>query len=61
MTGYVGALNQIALNGPMTVAEIAASLRVTHVSVSQARYSLEAAGLVHSLNDEEGARRRPIT
>jgi DNA-binding MarR family transcriptional regulator len=57
---WYGILNQIVLNGPMTVGEIAASLRVTHVSVSQARRSLEAAGFVHSLNDAQDARRRPI-
>lgn len=57
---WFGILNQIVLNGPMTVGEIAATLRVTHVSVSQARRSLEARGLVHSLSDEKDARRRPI-
>lgn len=57
---WYGILNQIVLNGPMTVGEIAASLRVTHVSVSQARRSLETAGFVQSLDDEADARRRPI-
>lgn len=57
---WFGILNQIMLNGPMTVGDIAASLHVTHVSVSQARRSLEANGLVHSLTDEKDARRRPI-
>lgn len=58
---WYGLLNQIRLNGPMTVGEIATSLRVTHVSVSQARRSLEAAGLIQSLQDEKDARRRPIS
>ena len=57
---WYGILNQIVLNGPMTVGEIAASLHVTHVTVSQARRSLEAAGLVQSLEDEKDARRRSI-
>ena len=57
---WFGTLNQILLNGPMTVGEIAAALGVTHVSVSQARRSLEAEGLVHSLADEKDARRRPL-
>jgi DNA-binding MarR family transcriptional regulator len=57
---WFGLLDQIMLNGPMTVGEVAASLRVTHVSVSQARCSLEAAGLVQSLNDAKDARRRLI-
>ena len=54
-------LNRLALaHGPMTVGEIAAALRITHVSASQARRSLEAAGLVHGLEDSKDARRRPI-
>lgn len=58
---WYGLLNQIILNGPMTVGAIATSLRVTHVSISQARRSLEAAGLVQSLHDEKDARRRSIS
>lgn len=57
---WFGLLNQIMLNGPMTVTDIAVALRVTHVSVSQSRRALEAAGLVHSLNDQNDARRRLI-
>lgn len=57
---WFGLLNQIACHGPMTVGEIAAALRITHVSVSQARRSLEHAGLVESLSDAADARRRPI-
>jgi len=57
---WYGLLNQIVRNGPMTVGEIAAALRITHVSASQARRSLEAAGLVHGLEDSKDARRRPI-
>lgn len=57
---WFGVLNQIVLNGPMTVGAIATALGVTHVSVSQARRSLEAAGLVQGGNDAQDARRRPI-
>ncbi|HEY0307829.1 MAG TPA: MarR family transcriptional regulator [Acidobacteriaceae bacterium] len=57
---WFGIMNQIAIHGPMTVGEIAAALRITHVSVSQARRSLEEAGLATSLHDESDARRRPI-
>ena len=57
---WYGILNQIVLNGPMTVGELAAALRVTHVSVSQARRSLEGAGMVEHLDDRKDARRRPI-
>ncbi len=57
---WYGIINQIALNGPMTVGEIAAALRITHVSVSQARRSLEEAGFASSIRDVSDARRRPI-
>src|SRR3990167_7377692 len=45
---WFGVLNQIALSGPMTVGELAAVLRITHVSVSQTRRSLETAGILVS-------------
>jgi DNA-binding MarR family transcriptional regulator len=57
---WYGILNQVVLNGPMTVTEIAAALRVTHVSVSQARQALELAGLVQTSSDDADARRRLI-
>jgi DNA-binding MarR family transcriptional regulator len=57
---WFGILNQVVLNGPMTVGEIAAALRITHVSVSQARRALEGAGLLEALSDEADARRRPL-
>ncbi len=57
---WFGLLNQIVLNGPMSVGEIASALRITHVSVSQSSQSLEKAGLVHSLPDPVDARRRRL-
>lgn len=57
---WFGVLNQIVLNGPMFVGEIASTLGITHVSVSQASRSLEAAGLIHSLTDPVDARRRRL-
>jgi DNA-binding MarR family transcriptional regulator len=42
----------------MTVSELAAALRITHVSVSQARQSLEKNGLIASQEDAADARRR---
>lgn len=45
---WFGVLNQIVQNGPMTVGEIAAALRITHVSVSQSVRSLEGAGHLKS-------------
>lgn len=55
---WFGVLNQLALNGPMTVGELAAALGITHVSVSQTRRSLEAAGLIAATTDAKDARRK---
>jgi len=55
---WFGVLNQIVLNGPMTVGDLATALRITHVSVSQSLRSLEAAGYVRALPDPGDARRR---
>ncbi|RZF60548.1 MarR family transcriptional regulator [Sphingomonas populi] len=55
---WFGPLNQIVQNGPMAIGEIAEKLRITHVSVSQAARSLEAAGLIASYADAADGRRR---
>lgn len=57
---WFGVLNQLALNGPATVGELASTLRITHVSVSQTRNSLEKAGIVVSEADPSDARRRRL-
>jgi len=57
---WFGVLNQIALHGPMTVGELAAALHITHVSVSQTRRSLQAAGILISEADPKDARRKPL-
>lgn len=57
---WFGVLNQIALRGPTTVGELATTLRITHVSVSQTRQSLEKAGLVVTQPDDEDARRKRL-
>jgi DNA-binding MarR family transcriptional regulator len=57
---WFGVLNQLVLHGPLTVGELAARLRITHVSVSQTRASLEKAGLAHTTADPEDARRRRL-
>ena len=44
----------------MSVTDIGAALRITHVSVSQARRSLESAGFIAGLPDDRDARRRTI-
>lgn len=57
---WFGVLNQLVLNGPATVGELASTLRITHVSVSQTRNSLERAGIVVSESDPSDARRRKL-
>lgn len=57
---WFGVLNQLALNGPMTVSELAVALRITRASVSQARQSLEDAGLVETEEHPSDARQRHL-
>jgi MarR family transcriptional regulator, organic hydroperoxide resistance regulator len=57
---WFGVLNQLALNGPATVGELASRLRITHASVSQTRHSLEKAGYIKSKADKVDARRRRL-
>jgi DNA-binding MarR family transcriptional regulator len=57
---WFGVLNQLVLHGPLTVGELAIRLRITHVSVSQTRASLEKAGLAQTTADPEDARRRRL-
>jgi len=57
---WFGVLNQLAINGPMTVSELAASLRITRASVSQTRQSLEAAGIVATEDHPSDARQRHL-
>jgi DNA-binding MarR family transcriptional regulator len=58
---WYGLLNQLVINGPMSIGEIAAALRITHVSVSQASRSLEAAGIVTSAAAPADGRRRELS
>lgn len=55
---WYGVLNQIVLREPIAVTEIAAALRISHVSVSQATTSLERAGYIVSTPDSHDGRRR---
>ncbi|MEO8673336.1 MAG: MarR family winged helix-turn-helix transcriptional regulator [Tahibacter sp.] len=57
---WFGVLNQLALNGPATVGELASVLEITHVSVSQTRQSLERAGIIVSERDTADSRRRRL-
>lgn len=55
---WFGVINQLAMNGPMSVGELAEALGVSHPSVSETRQSLERAGLVEAIADPQDARRR---
>lgn len=55
---WFGVINQLALNGPMSVSALAEALQISHPSVSEARQSLERAGLIQSASDPKDSRRR---
>lgn len=57
---WVGVLGLLVLEGPQSVGELASKLGITHVSVSQTRQSLEAAGIVAAEADATDARRRQL-
>ena len=58
---WFGVLNQLILKGSSSVGELAATMRITHVSVSQSCRSLEKAGIIASVSDPDDARRRVLT
>ncbi len=58
---WVGLLEELAKRGPRSVGELAETLGIRHSSVSQARNSLEKAGLICSLADPQDARSRKIS
>lgn len=58
---WYGLINQLALKGPMSVGELAATLGLTHASISEARKSLEDERLVVSQPDPADARRRTLS
>jgi len=55
---WMGVLDLIARRGPMSVNELAATLAISHPSVSQTRRSLTAAGLLEEQPDAADGRRR---
>ncbi|MBB3693613.1 MarR family winged helix-turn-helix transcriptional regulator [Sphingomonas sp. BK580] len=55
---WYGVLRQLLANGPMTVGEIADTLRISHASVSEARRSLEREGILVATQCPSDARRR---
>tara|TARA_R110002167_G_scaffold127057_2_gene308330 strand:+ start:2059 stop:2589 length:531 start_codon:yes stop_codon:yes gene_type:complete len=58
---WFGVLNQLILKGSSSVGDLAATMRITHVSVSQSCRSLEKAGIIRSVRDPADARRRTLT
>jgi len=57
---WFGVLNQLAILESASVGELAAILKITHVSVSQTRQSLENAGIVASQSDPDDARKKKL-
>lgn len=57
---WFGVLNQLKVNGPMTVSELANALRITQASVSQTRQSLENADIVATELHPSDARQRHL-
>ncbi|MBB6250198.1 MarR family winged helix-turn-helix transcriptional regulator [Nitrospirillum iridis] len=55
-----GVMEQLAEQGPSSVAELARALGITQPSVSQTRRSLEAAGLIEAQADPRDARSRRL-
>jgi len=57
---WMGTLNQLHLNGRMSVNDIAAALGISHPSVSQTRRSLLDVGLIAEHADPDDGRRRTL-
>jgi DNA-binding MarR family transcriptional regulator len=53
---WFGVLNQLVLNGPQSIGQLAASLGITHASVSQTAASLQSASLIKRKPDPNDAR-----
>lgn len=58
---WFGVLNQLTLQGPMSVGDLAQVIGITHVSVSQTCRSLATAGMVSFKADSRDGRRRELT
>lgn len=58
---WFGVINQLALNGAMSVSALADALGISHPSVSEARRLLEKAGLVRSEPDPADSRSQAIS
>lgn len=58
---WYGVLRQLMTKGPMSVGEIATALHISHASVSEARRSLEKAGVITAVSAPEDRRRRTLS
>ena len=58
---WFGVLNQLRLNGEMSVTEIASALLITHASVSETRRSLMSANFIQTKRDEKDGRQRILS
>jgi len=58
---WFGVINQLALNGPMSVTSLAAALGISHPSISETRQSLQRAGVVEARPDPDDSRRRILS
>ena len=57
---WYGILRQLMVRGPMSVGEIATALRISHASVSEARRSMEKAGIIAAQSDPDDRRKRTL-
>lgn len=57
---WFGVLNQLVLNGPMSVGDLAKALGITHASVSETRRSLIKEALICAEADPFDSRRRVL-
>jgi MarR family transcriptional regulator, organic hydroperoxide resistance regulator len=57
---WYGVLRQLTARGPMSVGEIAAALRISHASVSEARRSMEKAGIISARSAPADKRKRTL-
>lgn len=57
---WYGILRQLMVRGPMSVGEVASALKISHASVSEARRSMEKAGIVAAESAPGDRRKRTL-
>ncbi|WOR14161.1 MarR family transcriptional regulator [Hyphomonas sp. FCG-A18] len=57
---WFGVINQLMLNGQMSVSSLAKALGVSHVSISKVRKSLETANLIEARQNPDDARQKDL-